>query len=127
MFYSQHCTPCQCPPPPPPTDCGANRCQVTPPQGVGGWGAVIGLRAGRSLRYFLTFADDRIGTCSSIRRVKPCQRLKAHSCVVGYFFLTSRGFSLTTVRVSALSAEEGWSSQHLKRASNSPQLKRQER
>ena len=33
-------------PPPPPTDCGANRCQVTPPQGVGGWGAVIGLRLG---------------------------------------------------------------------------------
>ena len=42
--------------------------------------------AGRSPRYFLTFADDRIGTCSSIRRVKPSQRLKAHSCVVGDFF-----------------------------------------
>ena len=69
----------------PPTDCGANRCQVTPPQGVGGWELLLGW-AGRSLRYFLTFADDRIGTCSSIRRVKPSQRLKAHSCVVGDFF-----------------------------------------
>ena len=47
--------------------------------------------AGRSLRYFLTFADDRIGTCSSIRRVKPCQRLKAHSCVVGDFFQLQEG------------------------------------
>ena len=50
-----------------------------------GGGLLLGL-AGRSLRYFLTFADDRIGTCSSIRRVKPSQRLKAHSCVVGDFF-----------------------------------------
>ena len=64
MLYTVR-TPCQFPPPPP-TDCGANRCQVTPPQGVGGWGAVIGLRAGRSLRYFLTFADDRMGTCQEI-------------------------------------------------------------
>ena len=95
--------------------------------GCGRVGGCYWAVAGRSLQYFLTFADDRIGTCSSIRRVKPCQRLKAHSCVVGDFFLTSRGFSLTAVLVCALSVEEGRSSQHLKRASNSPQLKRKER
>ena len=60
--------------------------------GCGRVGGCYWAAAGRSLRYFLTFADDRIGTCSSIRRVKPCQRLKAHSCVVGDFFYFKRVF-----------------------------------
>ena len=58
-----------------------------------GGGLLLGW-AGRSLRYFLTFADDRIGTCSSIRRVKPSQRLKAHSYIGRWFFFNFNGASV---------------------------------